>query len=92
MTEQTVIAVRRCKTVEDAIHIRDAYQRIARDIEALIVDMSLLDRHAPDTLLLGVLLNMRRHFREGVEIRLSAYPHYLPALLKICRKESLFSF
>lgn len=79
-----------CKTIADVIRVHKRYKRIPTDINQLVIDMSPLCRMRPDPMLLGVLLNIRRHFGVSVEIYLSGCPRFLPILLAICHCENLF--
>ncbi len=90
MASCKVITIWRCKTIDDALKIRESYRNQLEDIEKLVVDLQHLNRKKPDRLLIGVLLNLRRYAGEHLSISLHFYPDYLPSVFRICKINHLF--
>ena len=90
-SEGVYIQISGCQNTHQVVEIHKYYRKIAPETALLFVDLSRLNPMKPDALLLGVLLNLRRHFSPGSDIQLHFYPGYLPLLLNACRVGHLFT-
>ena len=86
------IIINNCNELEEALQIRKQYSQLCPNSEQVIVDLSRMCAQSPQSLLIGVLINIKRYFCESSKIVITNPPAKIDEVLGICKLKPFFEF